>query len=104
MPAEAFTTVRYRCPFCRRSWSSKTTASEHVARCWLDQANRTCKTCKHHWPGAPATYDEPMDPEGCEVGANIYDPDGELSNGRFYVQTDCPLWASVSAPEEADRG
>lgn len=92
MSAESFTAIRWRCPHCRRSWSSKARANAHVAACWLDPANRTCKTCAHHWIEAP-TYDEPGG-EGCNAGANIYDPEGELSDGRFYVQVGCPEWGA----------
>lgn len=98
--AESFTTVRWRCPHCRRSWSSKARANEHVAVCWRDPTKRACLTCKHHQTGYPGGYEEPPHPEECEVSHSF--PDGHVFLNRYgepleseeewWPQTDCPLW------------
>jgi hypothetical protein len=37
--------LRYRCPFCGRPAGRPSRVREHMTRCWLDPANRSCKTC-----------------------------------------------------------
>ena len=46
--AIAFKTTRYRCPFCSRSYSRRTSASKHIDRCWSNPEVRGCKTCIWH--------------------------------------------------------
>lgn len=48
-----FTTTRWRCPFCRRTASSKSRMNLHISRCWHNPAVHGCKTCKHFeaWHG-----------------------------------------------------
>lgn len=42
------TVVRYKCPHCNRHFSRKKACAAHIERCFLDPANRTCRTCEHH--------------------------------------------------------
>jgi hypothetical protein len=42
--------VRWQCPFCPRSRSSKKAITEHIGRCWLNPANKGCKTCANYEP------------------------------------------------------
>jgi len=86
------TVVRYKCPHCRRHHARRADAVDHITRCWLDPANRTCRTCEHHakaytapasaWcePGHHCTCND-MD-EHCTV---------DLEPERFPVVL-CPLW------------
>jgi hypothetical protein len=91
----AFTVTRYRCPHCQRFTASrKRVVAEHIARCWHDPAQRTCKTCAHHaqahtsapaewcFPGAACTCND-MD-EHCEH------PDGP--DEFVSVTVGCPFW------------
>lgn len=55
---EHFTQPRWRCPHCRKSWSSKSRARQHVAGCWHDPAAKTCRTCIHN-----VRLDSERDPE-----------------------------------------
>lgn len=75
-----FTTTRYRCPHCRRSYSHRATAAKHEQRCFRNPAIRSCKTCLHWTPPGPEQADE------CSR-------DVDLSVSR------CP-----SCGEEVDRG
>lgn len=43
----AFTTVRYRCPSCRRTHSTKSRARRHMDRCWYNPDAAGCFTCRH---------------------------------------------------------
>jgi len=90
---EPVTVTRWRCPFCRRSRSSRRATAEHIARCWINPAVRSCKTCANLQPGGDACGCEPgcnwgspsgPIPDSCVVGVNI--SDGE-------IKTACPLWA-----------
>lgn len=47
--------VRWRCPFCSRSHSDRPRTRRHMERCWLNPANRSCKTCAFF----SIDYDEP---------------------------------------------
>ena len=95
---EAVTVTRWRCPFCRRSRSSKRATAEHIGRCWLNPAVRSCKTCAHLEPGGDAC--------GCEPGCNWGSPSGsipdscavgvDVSSGE--IKTGCPLWALREEP------
>ena len=49
VPVEAYETVRYRCPHCRRSFAGKTYAQSHADMCASDPEQRACRTCKHHY-------------------------------------------------------
>jgi hypothetical protein len=94
---------RWQCPFCRRRRASKTATAAHIARCWSNPRNRTCKTCAHLTghpsgqrciPGRPChCYDEEL---YCEAGQTLD------NNGPFPV-TDCPLW-KLRTLGEAGRG
>jgi hypothetical protein len=65
--------TRYACPSCARTASSKSRAREHIARCWLDPANRGCKTCAHFRPADSADFETgyPGFPEICDVGVDL---------------------------------
>jgi hypothetical protein len=89
---EAITVTRWRCPFCHRSRSSKRATAEHIARCWLNPAVRSCKTCSNLNPGYDAC--------GCEPGCNWGSPSGAAQDSCAAgieldgaVKTACPLWA-----------
>lgn len=95
---EAFTTTRHRCPFCRRSWAHRAAAARHVARCWLNPAARSCKTC--------AIFEPAHDACGCEPGCNWGSPSGGVPDSCAAgvdldgtVKTACPLWALRSKEE-----
>ena len=97
---EPFVVTRWRCPFCRRSRAHKNATAQHIGRCWLNPAVRSCKTCANLEPGGDAC--------GCEPGCNWGSPAGgvpdscaadvDISGG--VVRTACPLWA-LRAEESA---
>jgi hypothetical protein len=60
-----FRVLRYRCPHCPRTGSSKARITEHIGRCWLNPEVRGCKTCKHFEPYGPENGD------GCAVGVDL---------------------------------
>lgn len=67
-------TVRHQCPFCRRTWSKRPAAEAHIARCWLNPAARSCKTCVHYEPAEEGPYlEHPGFPEGCRMDRDISD-------------------------------
>lgn len=79
--------IRYQCPYCNRSWSKRTPAETHIARCWRNPATRSCKTCVNFCPAEkPHRFDPGYQPEaeGCalsllEVGAPL--------------KSNCPAWS-----------
>jgi hypothetical protein len=88
---EVITVRRFRCPFCRRSHSSKTRAVLHIGRCWYNPAVRCCKTCANFVPD----QSEPgyVAPEYCDAGVDIsgdVTTEDAPSPGPI---TGCPLWA-----------
>lgn len=44
---EAVTVTRWRCPWCRWSWSKRAAASAHAGWCARNPASRACSTCRH---------------------------------------------------------
>lgn len=109
--AESFLALRWKCPFCRRSWSSKARANAHVSVCWLDPENRTCKTCVHHVPaetgycGARAGCQCQNIEEHCLAGVDMTERvlylDGEepgppKERTETRVQVLCPSWELAS--------
>ena len=64
----AFKTIRYRCPHCIRTGSSKARITEHMGRCWQNPAARGCMTCANFQPAEEAC--------GCEPGCNWGGPEG----------------------------
>lgn len=40
--------VRFKCPFCPRSYARKKPAVEHIARCWRNPGLRSCLSCTFH--------------------------------------------------------
>lgn len=94
---ESVRVTRWRCPFCHRSRSSKRATAEHIARCWLNPAVRSCKTCANFEPGGDAC--------GCEPGCNWGSPSGGIPDSCAAglkldgaVKTGCPLWALQGEP------
>ncbi len=59
---EAFTTTRYRCDHCRKSYARKGACASHEAECHFDPAVKACTTCVHFEPGWPLA-------NGCAVDA-----------------------------------
>ena len=92
----ACTTVRFRCPFCRRfSRSRRATVADHMTRCWLNPAVRACKTCAHFQLGNDAGVSAYCrDGELCSCGVveeECLREDGpDLASG---LRDHCPLWA-----------
>ena len=82
---------RYMCPHCSRGHSKKAAAVAHIARCWLNQENRTCKTCVHFDPGYvgmpcfPGRWCDCNDkPDECHAGIDL--------SGKELPVTHCPRW------------
>lgn len=42
-----YPTVRWQCPFCRKTRAHESDARAHTGRCWANPAARGCKTCIH---------------------------------------------------------
>lgn len=42
--------TRYICPHCHRGRSSRKAATVHIAQCWRNPGNRSCKTCAWYVP------------------------------------------------------
>lgn len=89
LPVEQFTQTRYRCPYCRRSWTSLKRANEHRDRCWY---NHGCKSCRH------ASLLSSVWVDGCEVGVELWD----AGEARIMPRANCPLWEALAT--EAERG
>jgi len=83
-PVEQFTQTRYRCPYCRRSWTSLKRANAHRDGCWY---NRGCLTCRH----ADLIGGSYVD--GCDLGESLSDPDDP---NHAIPRSQCPLWEAVS--------
>lgn len=112
----AFTTTRYRCPHCRRSYAQKASASSHLDRCWKSPAVRTCKTCTHYevdggepevgLPGGIyCRRDVDLSSDRCATcGAEVY-PDGSGDCACAWtgprpvtnLRVRCPLWEALDA-------
>jgi hypothetical protein len=67
-----YTTTRYRCPHCRKSWAHKATATKHLPLCFSDPERHTCKTCVHDVPASggwdPETGHDDYEPRHCAEG------------------------------------
>lgn len=80
--------VRWRCPFCNRSHSGRVRAREHIARCWLNPAARSCKTCAH--------FDEGWGTgDTCAKGLNVNVP-VEYRPNVFKLPVNCSVWEADS--------
>jgi hypothetical protein len=66
-PVEQFTQTRYRCPYCRRSWTSLKRANEHRDQCWYGHGCMSCRHVEQAYGGNYVT--------GCEAGVDLSDPD-----------------------------
>lgn len=62
---EQITVTRWRCPHCRRSWSSRRNATTHIGRCWHNPAARGCRTCQNFRAGGVNS------PETCAAGLQL---------------------------------
>ena len=89
---EVFVQRRFRCGACRKSWTTKKTAAEHVYRgCHKDPATRTCATCAHFEPGyslCPITEGGGDIPAGC----NVDNPDFNGEDSPVEWPRSCEFW------------
>lgn len=86
---------RFECPFCQRRRSAKSATAEHIGRCWLNPAVRSCKTCAHldEYEGGPTCF--PGRPCDCNDASRRCDAGVQLDGGGFgpgFPVTGCPLW------------
>ena len=99
LPVEQFTQTRYRCPYCRRSWTSLKRANEHRDKCWHRPGG--CKTCRH----ADMENGWVVD---CGIGEDLREPLGENLDGvaefgaRILPRGLCPLWAELTGKDGTD--
>ena len=85
-----FRVLRYRCPTCPRTASSKARMTDHIGRCWTNPDARGCKTCRHFRPYGPES------PDWCANGVSLA---GQVGCQRCYGTPDpfggtCPAAAS----------
>lgn len=79
-----FTTKRYRCSVCGKSYATKSRTRAHINRgCVHDPETRACPTCRYDIRGG---YEE--GPGGCGMGVR---PDG------VYCARGCSSWAGRSS-------
>ena len=79
---------RYKCPGCKRSYSSKSYAAGHVKICQSIEANHSCKTCALFCKAARASPSDPMDsdePAACSDGIDLTDG----------LKVNCPAWEVI---------
>ena len=84
---------RFVCPNCGWRRATKKLVVEHMARCWYDPANKSCKTCIHfsHDDGDP------------ETGAPEVIWCSAQSKELQYAETpvvSCPLWRDRDEEED----
>lgn len=91
-----FTQVRHRCPHCRRSWSAKRAAVEHITRCWLNPANRSCKTCDNYEPPNGGCCPGCDTDERCYAGVQ-FDVEPDEFGGRILLPLHCEKWERAAA-------
>lgn len=97
--AVPFTTTRYRCPHCARTWAGRRAAERHIARCWRNPAAQGCKTCARFIPAYDDLRWREGDEDACGKGLRL--PMAETS-GRSTLAVHCPLWeANTISPEPA---
>ncbi|MET9517460.1 hypothetical protein [Streptomyces sp. NPDC002994] len=84
--------TRHQCPYCRITRSKRSAAVAHMARCWNNPANRTCRSCVHFEPAVSYGDCEPGrrcscgdEPANCGVEVELPDYD------QMPV-TDCQQW------------
>jgi hypothetical protein len=78
---------RHQCPFCRRyTRANLAQVRDHMTRCWINPALKTCKTCTHHQDasGTPGSPEEWL--ESCTR------PDGPEYEDYQFPVLHCPLW------------
>ncbi len=87
LPVEQYRQTRYRCPYCRRSWTSLKRANEHRDKCWYFEG---CKTCCHAELLGGAYVD------GCDLGEDLSDPETPYGERpRTIPRSQCPLWEAA---------
>lgn len=90
---EQFVATRFRCPHCRRSWSSKKLAADHMGRCWRNPAARACKTCAHYFLHAAEPDVGYVGEEGCDLGVQW----PESLRGVETLAVHCEQWEADSS-------
>lgn len=92
---------RFECPWCKRRRSSKAAMVAHIGACWLDPANRACKTCENHFPLFVGSEPGGMGAWGC---VQVERPEScavrtDLEPGDFPV-SHCPQWEPRETEED----
>lgn len=91
------TVKRHVCPHCRTGRSKRAVAVAHIARCWHNPANRTCKSCANY--ETSPDYGPCFPGENCRCGAPDHWCNAEVELPDFgelegFPIVGCPLWES----------
>lgn len=79
---------RYKCPGCKRSYSSKPYAAAHLQTCQRIEANHGCKTCALFCQPIRPSVTDPNDrgePAGCSDGIDLKDG----------LRINCEAWEAI---------
>lgn len=82
--------TRYRCPHCRRSYAHRATATNHMPRCFMNAAVRSCKTCRHRDNDRTCDLGVDLETARCAMCGGLMYPDGS-------GECTCPM-SSMSKP------
>lgn len=80
--------TRYGCPACSKGFASKARARDHIAKCWRNPENRSCKTCEHNIGGEYVWQGD------CAEGVTL--PVSEADPTRVLLPLHCPKWTAAT--------
>jgi hypothetical protein len=78
--------TRYRCEGCRRSWSDRSAAVKHKARCWKHEDNKGCGSCVY----AQKYYEDGSVMHSCALDLDT----ASVETGYTILTINCPSWSS----------
>lgn len=83
---------RFVCPFCHRARSKRPAAQAHIDHCYMNPAQRSCRTCANHLPAEAGTHHEPGWPEACDKGLLMTPEPDEYGDTGTKLVRNCPGW------------
>lgn len=87
--------TRYKCDYCKKTYTRSYSAYQHGLGCYYNPKNRTCRTCKYNEEQSYTVYNRHHggDPGSTDFGLKVMIcANGDYVGSEDPNEFDCELW------------